>query len=237
MSTRVLVIEDNQANLDLITYLLQAFGYAVSVAREGRSGLEAARREQPDLILCDVQMPVMDGFEVVEHLKRDPALRSIRTIAMTAYAMVGDRERLLAAGFDGYLSKPIQAETFIGQLEALAPRSDSARAAGAARAAAIATASDNAPVAPRAAETEATRGAVLVVDDTGTNVELVNQLLGHRGFEVLAARDTAEGLRLALERRPRLILCDVHIGEESGYDFVSGARDLAALKDTPFVFL
>lgn len=103
MNTRVLIIEDNQANLDLITYLLEAYSYRVDAAREGKSGLAAARRERPDIILCDIQMPGMDGFEVIDRLRRDPQLHSIKTVALTAYAMVGDREKLLAAGFDGYL--------------------------------------------------------------------------------------------------------------------------------------
>jgi len=115
---RVLVVEDNTANLDLMVYLLVAFGYVALSARDGQEGLATAMRERPDLIVCDVQLPVIDGYEVVRRLKADPNCRSIPTVAVTALAMVGDRDRILKAGFDGYLAKPIDPETFVGQLKA-----------------------------------------------------------------------------------------------------------------------
>lgn len=225
--SRVLVIEDNQANLDLITYLLEAYGYGVSAARDGRSGLEAARRERPDLIISDIQMPGMDGFEIVERLKRDPELRAIKAVAMTAYAMVGDREKLLAAGFDGYISKPIRPESFIGELSAYI-----AEPAGTNRAAAAAAA-----VSPEDVPAGPARGTVLLVDDTGANAQLVRTLLEPSGFEVRVARTLAEGERLALARTPQLILCDVHIGKESGYDLIGRIKAHATLEAVPFVFL
>src|ERR1700719_2249385 len=104
---RILVVEDNAANLDLMVYLLDAFGYIAIPARDGQEALRVTAREKPDLILCDVHLPKMDGYEVVRRLKSDPESRSIPTVAVTALAMVGDRDRVLRAGFDGYLSKPI----------------------------------------------------------------------------------------------------------------------------------
>src|SRR5438105_2383863 len=121
MPARILVIEDNPANLELMTYLLQAFGYAASTATDGVEGLAAARRDAPNLIICDVQLPVMDGLEVARHVKSDPILRTIPLVAVTALAMVGDRDRVLAAGFDGYIAKPINPETFVRQMEAYLP--------------------------------------------------------------------------------------------------------------------
>lgn len=113
---QVLVVEDNPASLDLMVYLLKAFGHAPLSARDGLEGIEAARREHPDLILCDIQLPGADGVEVCHQLKKDPTLRDIPLVAVTAYAMVGDREKLLSQGFDGYLSKPMNPETFIDQV-------------------------------------------------------------------------------------------------------------------------
>lgn len=116
MSTRVLVIEDNVSSLELMMYLLTSFGHTPFRASDGEEGLNVARRERPDLILCDVQLAAMDGHEVCRRLKSDPALHSIPLVALTAYAMVGDREKLLAEGFDGYLSKPIDPEQLMDQL-------------------------------------------------------------------------------------------------------------------------
>ena len=113
MSARILVIEDNPENLELMLYLLRASGYHVSSARDGVEGLAAVQGNRPDLIICDVHMPCMDGFGVIARLKNDAELRTIPVIAVTALAMVGDADRVLNAGFDGYLSKPIDPELVV----------------------------------------------------------------------------------------------------------------------------
>jgi len=118
VGTRILVIEDNPANMELARYVLEAFGYTVSEAVDGEIGLELARAEPPDLVICDLRLPGIDGIEVAKRLKAQPALSRVPLIAVTAYAMVGDRERVLAAGFDGYISKPIDPRTFGPQIAA-----------------------------------------------------------------------------------------------------------------------
>jgi CheY-like chemotaxis protein len=116
MCARILVIEDNKANLDLMVYLIGAFGHIAVSARDGEEGLRAAAQMKPDLILCDVDLPKLDGYEVVRRLKSDPDCRSIPAVAVTALAMVGDRDRVLLAGFDGYLPKPIDPEALVQQI-------------------------------------------------------------------------------------------------------------------------
>ena len=126
---KILVIEDNPTNLQLMVYLLQAFGHTPLEAMDGETGLDLIRREPPDLVLCDIHLPDTDGFGVAQQLKHDPALHAIPLVAVTALAMVGDRDRILSAGFDGYITKPITPETFVGQVEAFLPfnaRSNSA---------------------------------------------------------------------------------------------------------------
>ena len=118
MAPRVLVVEDNAYSLDLMVYVLQAFGYVPLTARDGGEGVKRALVELPDLILCDIQLPILDGYEVAQRLKGDPATAAIPLVAVTAMAMVGDREKVMAAGFDAYITKPIQPETFIAQIEA-----------------------------------------------------------------------------------------------------------------------
>jgi CheY-like chemotaxis protein len=116
---KILVIEDNPDNLHLITYLLKSAGYEPLIAIDGIEGLAVAKRELPNLALCDMQMPNKDGYEVAREFQSDPALRMIPLIAITSYAMVGDRERILAAGFDHYIAKPIRPETFVQEVESL----------------------------------------------------------------------------------------------------------------------
>lgn len=118
---KVLVIEDNADNLDLMVCLLAAAGFAVHTATDGIDGLAAARSQRPDIIVCDLHMPRMDGGEVARQLKGDPAFRHIPLIGVTAAAMVGDREAVLRAGFDHYLSKPIDPESFAARVRGWLP--------------------------------------------------------------------------------------------------------------------
>ena len=121
MSARILIIEDNSANMELMSYLLQAFGHVVLSANDGLVGCRMARSETPDLILCDIHLPRLDGFGVVEELKRDLCTALVPAIAVTAQAMVGDRDKLMQAGFDGYICKPIEPEVFVAQVDTYLP--------------------------------------------------------------------------------------------------------------------
>jgi CheY-like chemotaxis protein len=123
MKSRILIVEDNQTNLALMEYLLRAFGYEVLTARDGEEGVVVAEREQPDLILMDLQLPRITGFESAARIRAAAPLSRVPIIAVTAFAMVGDRERVLAEGFDGYLSKPITPETFVAEVESYLPPS------------------------------------------------------------------------------------------------------------------
>lgn len=121
MPARILIIEDNPANMALMGYLLQAYGHTVLAATDGHAGIALAASARPDLIVCDVHLPGMDGFGVLRHLMMQPALAPIPIVAVTALAMVGDRENLLRAGFNGYLAKPIEPTLFVTQLECFLP--------------------------------------------------------------------------------------------------------------------
>lgn len=120
MSHTVLLIEDNEANRYLTTFLLQRHGYRVECAVDGRRGIERAVELRPDVILLDIQLPSMDGYAVAEALRAIEGLAHVPIIAVTSYAMVGDRERALAAGCTGYLEKPIDPDTFVGDVERMA---------------------------------------------------------------------------------------------------------------------
>ena len=113
----VLVIEDNPQNLKLAQLVLQKAGHSVIVAENGEQGLKVAGERQPDLILMDVQMPGMDGLEATRRLKREPHTAHIRIVALTALAMKGDAERILAAGCDAYLAKPYHYQQLIDTVQ------------------------------------------------------------------------------------------------------------------------
>jgi CheY-like chemotaxis protein len=122
----ILVVEDNEDNLALVDYLLRARGYAPMLARNGQDGVRIATEARPDVILLDIRMPGMDGYEVAAVMRQTPGIERSQIVAVTASAMVGDRERIAAAGFDGYIQKPIDPETFIGTVEAFLPEQPTA---------------------------------------------------------------------------------------------------------------
>jgi len=117
MSKRILIVEDEFRNRKLLRDVLKRFGYDVVEASDGHEAVEMVKTWRPDLILMDIQMPVMDGFEATRIIKKDPETSHIPIIAITAYAMEGDRERILQAGCDGYISKPIEIKDFLAKIE------------------------------------------------------------------------------------------------------------------------
>mgnify|MGYP006286904429 FL=1 len=117
MKPKILIVEDNEQNLYLETFLLEKHGVDVAQARNGEEGMVCAAAEQPDLILLDIQLPVMDGYEVARRLKQTQETTAIPIIAVTSYAMAGDREAILSSGCEGYIEKPIDPDRFVEQVK------------------------------------------------------------------------------------------------------------------------
>ena len=116
MKGRVLYIEDNEANMYLVSYILTVHGHEVLQAADGAAGIALARVARPDLVLLDIQLPGMDGYETASRLRAAPELDRTAIVALTSYALCGDREKAMAAGCDGYIEKPINPDTFISQI-------------------------------------------------------------------------------------------------------------------------
>lgn len=206
---RILIIEDNPANVELMSFLLGAYGHTPLSAADGPRGVAAARSERPDLIACDVNLPGMDGFAVLAALKTEPLLAGVPILAVTALAMAGDREKVLAAGFDGYISKPIEPESFVAELEAFL-------AAPAAAAASVPTPPTptpaaepvpaSAPAPVRASAPEAR--TLLLVDDDRFMLGVLNDMLVGQPYRVLNACSGEEALDMLDHEAVEVILCD-----------------------------
>lgn len=226
MGARILIVEDNPANLELMTYLLNASGHHVLAAEDGSQGLDIASREQPDLIVCDVQLPDIDGFEVARWLKSHPQLRATPLVAVTALAMVGDRDRVLIAGFDGYLSKPIAPETFVQQIEAFLPDKQH-------------TAARRSPdsLTSVGSHTTPQLQTILAVDNLAVNLDLARSIFEPSGYKVITASGAAEALALARTNSCDLILSDVCMSEESGYDLLRQVKNDSQLRSIPFILI
>ncbi|NML61731.1 EAL domain-containing protein [Massilia sp. RP-1-19] len=214
MPARILIIEDNPTNMELMVYLLNAFGFTPLTANDGISGIQAARDTAPDLIICDVHLPRLDGYGVVAALKQDPALRAIPVLAVTALAMVGDREKLLEAGFDGYIAKPIEPDTFVVQLEEFL---DPQRA-------------------PAVASVPAGQATILIVDDHVLNREFLRTLLGYGGHHLVEAATGPDALRIIKEHKPDLVISDVLMPGMDGYELVNRLRSDPETADLPVIF-
>ncbi len=121
MSARILIIEDDVASHALVRYLLEAAGHRTLSAFDGAVGVRIALDQQPDLLLCDLQMPIMSGYQVIQSLREYALWKKVPVIAVTAFSMAGDREKTLAAGFDEHISKPISPQHFVTQIESFLP--------------------------------------------------------------------------------------------------------------------
>jgi two-component system cell cycle response regulator DivK len=121
MGARILVVEDDAQNSYLIGFILEKNGYEVASAADGEQAVEAVTSSHPDLVLMDMLLPKLNGYEVTRTIKSNPETAGIPVIALTAYSMKGDRERILEVGCDGYISKPIDPETFVAQMQAYLP--------------------------------------------------------------------------------------------------------------------
>jgi two-component system, cell cycle response regulator DivK len=117
MKPKALLVEDNENNRYLAQFLLEREGFAVMVAVDGKQALEAARLDKPDLVLMDIQMPEMDGYQTAERFKSEPALNDIPLVGVSSFVMPGDRERALQVGFVGYIEKPINPDTFAKEVK------------------------------------------------------------------------------------------------------------------------
>ena len=124
MAKVILIVEDEPTNRKLVGDLLKRIGYITIEATDGKQGVELARAKKPDLILMDIQMPVMNGLEATRILKADATTKNIPVLALTSYAMEGDKERILEAGCDGYLTKPIDIQEFVKEVTNLIGRAE-----------------------------------------------------------------------------------------------------------------
>ena len=223
---RILVIEDNPTNLELMVYLLKAFGHEPLTAMDGETGLAIVQHESPDLIVCDIHLPKMDGYEIARRLKNHPALREIPLVAVTALAMMGDRDKVLRSGFDGYIPKPIAPETFVSQVEAFLP----VRQRTGIRPVSVESSAKTDPVPSK-------RATLLIVDNRYENIEVLRAMLEPTGIEVLVAAGVTEALASAYQSRPDLILSDVYLAGETGHDLIKAVKADPTLRQIPFLFI
>lgn len=221
MSARILIIEDNQANMDLVTYLLLAFGHQPLCATDGAMGVELALREKPDLILCDLHLPRIDGLGVVARLRADPATRSIPILAASALPVTDGCAALRRAGFTGCLPKSMEPDVLIPSLESFLPEHLRAGATPA-------TAACAEPATPPLPQTgKAARARILLLDAAPENAGLVAAILAHSGYAVSSASNPMDAGALLDGHVYDLVLCELGLLEAGRLSFLTDALEMA----------
>jgi len=233
MGARILVVEDTSYSLQLMTYLLQAQGHTIAEAETGEQAVEVAPAWYPDLVIMDLQLPGMDGYQAMAELRAMPELTGVPIVAVSSFAMVGDRERALDAGFSHYMTKPIDPETFTAEINTRLPE----RLRGAAPVP-VGTEPEPAPQSePVVAALSALSADILVLDDSVINQTLLRSVLEPHGYRVRTACTVEEAIAATAESRPDLILSDVHVGQQRGADLRAYVMSVPALAYVPFAFV
>lgn len=217
MEPKILIIDDDPQCLQLISYLLSHFGYTVYSAPTGEEGLNILEKEIPNLIICDILLPQMDGYQCAAKIKGNERLKSIPLIAFTALAFKDDAERIFAAGFDGYVTKPIDPEEFLKEIEAhlkQAPPKDPR------------IKDEKLPASKNGKYVvqKGAKNAILVIDNIGSNLDFIKQVLVSQGYQVETASSVKESLLKMEKIKFDLVITDLHMPEHTGYDFIKTIR-------------
>ena len=210
MPKKILVVEDNEQNRILMRQILKYHGYEVLEAVDGADGLKMAREHMPDLILLDLQMPVMGGFAVIRELRKTPELSKLKVMAVTSFAMKGDREKALEAGFDEYVTKPIDTRKFVEIVKTILPGENM---------------------------TPPKKPIVLCVDDEPANLKLLENILVPRGYEVVSAADGEDALKQIKTRTIDLVLMDLMLPGMDGLQVSRKIKDNKKYRSIPIIML
>jgi two-component system cell cycle response regulator len=225
MPANILLIEDNRDHLELMAYLLRAFGHKPLSVSSGEAGLGVAENFKIDLVVCDLVLPHMSGFEVARNFKDCHSLKDIPLVAITAGSSDSARQRALAAGFDSFMAKPISPETFSAEISRFLrpgttePQPNSRPGA------------DRPEVESQPSKLRQRTGKILAVDDRLTNLDLARCTLEPCGYTVTTAGGVREALELIRRDPPDLVLTDVHMGDGTGFDLIRAIRQDGKLQD------
>ena len=237
---RILVVEDNERNMKFVRDVLQFKGYDVVEAVTGEEGVRLASEVDPDLILMDIQLPGINGYEAFEQIRNGESTRQIPIIALTASVSASDQEKILKAGFDGFEAKPVALQRLVdvvangiatsGSTEPVARTADEASI----NAQSLPLVTEQSPGAPQQHGPVPT---ILVVDDTPQNVKLLVEILKSQQYNVVTADGGAAGLQAVETHAPDLILLDIMMPDIDGYEVCRRIREMEAHRLTPVVMV
>src|SRR5262249_30891572 len=237
--TRILLVEDNQLNREMFARRLERKGFQVVTAGNGQEAVNLARSERLDLILMDRSLPIRDGGEATRRLKKDEGTRALPIIALTAHAMVGDREKALAAGCEEYETKPVDLPRLMAKIEKLAGPRSAAQNKQPPQAPSLLTrpTPSAAETARPAAPPSADAPLILVVDDNQLNRDLLSRRLEREGFRVALANDGREAVARVEQQHFDLVLLDVMMPQLNGIEVLQHIRRSFSMLELPVLIL
>lgn len=218
MSACVLLVDEDWENLELMRFLLRSHGYQAVTSPEGRKAVALAERHMPDLVVCELQMPDMDGYQILRDLQASKSVATVPVVALAAIAEPAEARRVHEAGFLGHIAKPITPDNFAGEVARHLPGRTRQRDANA---------SGRAGAAKR----------ILVVDDLRESLELAEIVLQHLGYDVTLARGKRDALRTLRSERPDLIMSDVRMDDGDGYELLREVVLDPLLSTIPFILI
>ena len=223
-SKTILLVEDNEMNRDMLSRRLRRKGYEVKIAVNGAEGCSMARSERPALILMDLSLPIMDGWDATRRIKSDQQTSSIPIIALTAHAMVGDLEKALDAGADDYDTKPVELNRLLGKMEALLAKFPSVESVTPKEQAIpiVEIHQNMSPVQP--SSNDSANYKILIVDDNDLNRDMLSRRLKRANYEVLLAESGEEALKILQQETVDLVLLDIMMPGLSGTDTLKRIR-------------
>jgi DNA-binding response OmpR family regulator len=255
----ILLVEDNELNRDMLGRRLKRRGYAVITAVDGPTGIAKAQSDQPDLILMDMSLPIMDGWSATSHLKADPQTATIPIIALTAHAMVGDRDQALAAGCDDYDTKPVEIRRLLAKVEALLVQRDPSQDQQIPVAETLQT-----PIPPSFGTTSGTIGPrenhsvpeapakkplfppepiatasnkILIVDNAEENRDALSRHLSHKGYDIISASNRETALSILRDTDIALVLLTAVLPGIGGFEILRQIRQRHSLLELPIIMI
>lgn len=215
---KVLIIENNEKNMKLFCALLQINNFEIFEAKDAETGFEILKEHVPDLILMDIQLPGMDGYTATRLIKKDPKLKGIYVIALTAFGMQGDEEKAIEAGCDGYISKPIETCTFLEKIESCLQARNNGRL-------------------PKKEKIRSHMKKILIVDDEPMNRRLLEAMLPPDNYKIFTAGDGEEGVKKVYEELPDVILLDVMMPKKDGFTVARELKGDPAVRNIPIILV
>jgi len=214
----ILVVEDNPTNLKLITSLLGIGKYEVIEAMEATTGIQLARQHRPALILMDIQLPGMDGLTATREIKKDPLLKDIPVVAITAHAMQGDDKKAIASGCEGYISKPLDTRNFLARISNFLQKSTER-------------------AVPFDSTVTGYKKRILIVDDEPVNIKIIEAKLPSNEYELIPAYSGKEALIKVSESHPEVILLDIMMPEMDGFEVTRRLKANPETRNIPIIIV